>query len=57
MNIKQLREQINAAWDAGDKATAERLQSKLHKHYTADADAFFTSTEGAQWLDRMTQHA
>ena len=32
MNIKQLREQINTAWDAGDKATDAEKSALMHSH-------------------------
>ena len=47
--VQALRNKINAAWAANDRATADKLQAELHKHFTAEADKFMASKAGAAW--------
>jgi len=47
--VKALRNKINAAWAANDRATADKLQAKLHDHFAAAADKFLNSAAGAAW--------
>ena len=47
--VQALRNKINAAWAANDKATADKLQADLHKHFAAQADKFLASKAGAAW--------
>lgn len=47
--VQALRNKINAAWAANDKATADKLQATLHAHFAAQADKFLASKAGAAW--------
>ena len=51
--VAKIRAAINAAWDKGDKAEADRLQSILHDHFVSESDAFLGSAEGSAWMDKM----
>jgi hypothetical protein len=56
MNSKQvqaLRNKINAAWAANDRATADKLQAKLHNHFTAAADKFVNSAAGQKHMNNL----
>jgi len=56
MNSKQvqtLRNQINAALAANDRATADKLQAKLHDHFSAQADKFVNSTAGQAHMNNL----
>jgi len=56
MNSKQvqaLRNKINAAWAANDRATADKLQAKLHAHFTAAADKFVNSSAGQAHMNNL----
>ena len=47
--VQILRNKINAAHAANDRATADKLQSELHEHFAAQADKFMTSKAGQKW--------
>jgi hypothetical protein len=51
--VQNLRNKINAAWNANDRGTADKLQAKLHKHFTATADKFVNSKAGQKHMDNM----
>lgn len=51
--VKELRNEVNAAHVAGDAARAQVAQAKLHAHFVADSDAFFQSEEGRAWMERQ----
>ncbi len=51
--VANLRVKINAAWDAGDRETADRLQSVLHDHFVREHDAFIESSEGQKYIERL----
>ena len=55
--VSAIREQINAAHQAGDLKLADSLQSKLNDHFTAQADSFMRSAEGSRWMDRLMERA
>lgn len=51
--VQALRNKINAAWAANDRATADKLQAKLHSHFTAAADKFVNSAAGLAHMNNM----
>jgi len=60
MNTKQvqtLRNKINAAWAANDRATADSLQAELHKHFAAQADKFVSSAAGRAHISNLMSRA
>ena len=56
MNSKQvqaLRNKINAAWAANDRATANNLQAKLHAHFATVSDKFVNSAAGKAHINHL----
>lgn len=56
MNSKQvqaLRNKINAAWEANDRAAADKLQSKLHDHFAAASEKFVRSAAGQKHMSAL----